>query len=269
MSNWPLLRTTAFAQSVTFTNADGTRASPPLPGAVNTRGAWGQLTAATPYAADGMMMTVNCTNNESRRYLFSLGIGPVGAEVPIAEDIFVDLTTGFRGGHGRFWIPVRVPAGVRLACAYQANDVTYGNVGEWPNFSLWLMPANPLAPVGFAGYDTINVNRATTNLGGILLSGAYGGGAIVEVVGSTSREYRAVMLGNGRQVDGVVDLYVGAAGAEVPLVEKQLGQASFDGVTLGGQMHHPVPVRIPAGSRLSMRQWGGSVNQPVLLHLFY
>ncbi len=108
-------------------------------GAINTEGAWAELSAATAYQMKwinvGVFHDATAVVTGSGM-LLDLAIGALGAEVVIVPDIVLRASVDTDGaGPEVSPIPVDIPAGVRLAARLQASIAagtsTVWDVGVW------------------------------------------------------------------------------------------------------------------------------------------
>lgn len=101
---------------------------PASPGAINTKGAWTEVTAATTSAHGRLNVSFGLasTNSTSCSGLLDVGYGPSGSEVVIMPDIPYNVTAGEEVLALLALCSARVnlPSGVRLAVRIQSNSVT-------------------------------------------------------------------------------------------------------------------------------------------------
>lgn len=91
------------------------------PGAVaNTKGAWTELTSSAPFQSSGILLTIQPNANyvANTASLFDIGIGAAGSEQILLPDIAYN-TTGY-GWSYRYFLPLAIPAGVRVAARAQS-----------------------------------------------------------------------------------------------------------------------------------------------------
>jgi len=119
----------AFAAAVTYGADAGNSNGTPLtaPGAVNTKGDWTELTAATerdhrlivPFAGKP-----NGTANNAANGLIDIGIGPAGSEVVVLPDLRYEIYTSEVFATINPVLPCRIPAGTRIAARYATTSTS-------------------------------------------------------------------------------------------------------------------------------------------------
>ena len=217
----------------------------------NTKGAWTELLASTVEDYDALLVHyAAATSNVS--YLVDVGIGGAGAEVPIVSDIHTSI-----GNNASEWfvVPRAIPAGTRVSmrCASstlssQVRGALVGVKGGW------------FYPQGGGDISTYGANAADSG-GTQLDAGATANtyGAWVQLTASTAADMKALCaklggINNATPTtgQGLLQLGVGAAAAEQPLVEIPFNM----GTTIDNYGPLPefwFPVSVPSGSRLAAR----------------
>lgn len=237
-------------------NSNGTSFS--ASGTINTKGAWTQLIASTANVID--LLYVYIQENNSLPWLIDIGIGGAGSEVVLIPN----LTLGGqdRGSEFRILVPLHVPKGSRLAVRYQAGTITQSFVINVQGFG-----ANQR---GFTGVDDIGTALATST--GTQINVAGGGntfGSYTTMSASTTRDYVGLFVCNSVTSGGggtyMFDVAVGSAGNE----QIVLINAVFNGDNTCLSGYTFVPVAIPAGSRLSMRQSTSNNGPPSPFYIIY
>jgi hypothetical protein len=234
-------------QGVDLANTRGTT----VVGGANVYGSYVQLVASTPADTCWISVTAqtNGSPNNGNQGLIKLAVGGAGSEVDIVLDlVFFYGTTGF-AETGTYSFPISIPAGSRISAACKSNsDTWYVNVLLFDGAFHQSEGAAGVDPMGVSGIHGTNITTGSANA-----KGSY-----VQFSASTARDYLGLMVGfdaaGGASAGGVgpilLDIAVGAAGSEVIIVPNKtsgvLNQAVAD------QTFIPVPV--PAGTRLAMRQ---------------
>lgn len=276
MGDWPLA---SGFRSETFNVANG------APGVLNlvtssatahTKGPWTQLSAATGFNAAALLLHLGTGFNDTR-YLVDIGIGTAGSETVIVPNLMVGIPSGIC--HSIF-LPLSIPAGVRLAARSQDN---FGSSTVMITGSLFAggfanMPA-------FSGLTDYGTNTATSG-GTTSDAGATANtkGAFVQLTASTLYAHKGLLVAAMRPTPGtamaadyaqLTDVAIGAAGSEQGLMFNLRQVASIaTGGTSGasGSMtplgrgllnpaYHPIfPCDIPAGSRIALRHQSSSIN---------
>jgi hypothetical protein len=95
-----------------------------LPAAINTKGAWTEITAATSASIRWLVPLVvgNSTDTAwvaNHRGLIDIGVGGSGSEAVIVPDVGFGAFNNEAILHFPVTVPVRIPAGTRLAARYQ------------------------------------------------------------------------------------------------------------------------------------------------------
>jgi hypothetical protein len=229
------------------------------PGAsANTKAAtWTELIASTDYAANWLLVHLgqSTVTGASSGVLVDIGVGGSTAEQVLVPNLRYAQTSTAQYVTPSYLMPLRIPAGTRLSARSQSSTGS-GSL----KITATAISGGVAAPPGFGRVEAAGANTATS-LG---VSIDCGGSAHTDVVGqliaSTGFAYRWLVLSVGVSSDVVtaaatsflVDICVGAGGAEVPIIN----DIYFHGST-GTDMPHPVtvgfPVAIAAGSRLSAR----------------
>lgn len=227
-------------------------------GVTNTKGAWVEQVAATAQDVAVIEVWSNIRVGVAGNFtgmLLDIGTGAAASEVVVVPDVVVG--EHFGGGEFqyscRYWLPVHIPTGTRIAARNQATVISdtyqpmmilyYGTAfGRFRGFpqatALGLTPASSSYP---------NSGNLTDN-------------AFTEVVASTAERYYGLTAHfcgvNGvglSTINVLVDVGLGGAGSEV-VIGKYLIRTS-DTETIVGITGPPFIERdIPAGSRLSLRK---------------
>jgi hypothetical protein len=218
-----------------------------------TEGNWVEMIAATAHEATGLMITAWLGSN-TRTAMLDVAVGAGGSEVVIAENLPVsrpfDAATN---GLMTVMLPLAIPAGTRIAVrgygsgavnAYVTVTVLQGSyLGHAPyRRATTYGAAQPYLTLVDAG-STANTKSAWT-----------------EIVASTTAPIKLLYLlygpesstahGGGGESTSLVDIGVGAAASEVVVLANLAvsRQRPYVPHVLG-----PIPVDIPAGSRIAVR----------------
>lgn len=219
-------------------------------GAINAKGAYVQIVAATPYASSRLHFTIVSSGASAPFYLIDVATGAAGSEVVIAGNIAV-MTSAFLIREF-ITISVDIPNGSRLSVRTQASAA-----GQTMS-SGWLLEDRPLAtlanPVTYGAVTA--ASRGTQIDPGAVVSTK---GAYVEFTASTiTRIDRlaicATMAQAGTSIGSFqswhLDIATGAAGAETVIIPNLV----YPGLSnIMGPGIVELPVSIPAGTRLSAR----------------
>ncbi len=217
----------------------------------NTKGAWVEFSASTPFDAVGVLMFFSLPGPAGR--LIDLGVGGAGSEVVVVENILRTVGGTFSADH--IFLPIAIPQGSRLALRQQST--TGSHVSE---VTLMLVAGNFAHSSGF--HRATTYGAATADSGGVSVDP--GGtintkGAYSEIAAATARAAKSVLLLIGNWANTamsnaawLIDIAVGAAGSEV-VVAADVFVTSFtgsDSIVPGAIL---LPISIPAGARLAVR----------------
>lgn len=225
----------------------------------NTKGLWFEMTPSTPYDTNGFFLTFGAGNVPSADYtssLIDLAVGADGSEVPILNNVpFLRR----RGGWQQAFFPVSIPSGTRLSVRIQ-NGVA--NQREARAF-MQLMRRNFTSfPSQSTRVSTLGANVADSGGAEIDPGGSLNTkGAYTELTAATEYPLKWIIIFpfianlNSVAADGhfLLDVAIGANGSEtiiihdLPLTETVSTDAIYPDV-IG-----PLPVHIPAGSRVAVR----------------
>lgn len=94
-------------------------------GSANTKGAWSQLTAATPFDIQWLVVCITNQNNSATTtaiFAIDIGIGAGGSEVVVIPDLFTVVDSGIDTPEPQYYsFPVSIPAGSRVAARAQTG----------------------------------------------------------------------------------------------------------------------------------------------------
>lgn len=230
-------------------------------GTAHTFGAWTQLTGACPI--NGEAFRVVWATQHQMRTILQIGIGPAGAEQIIATIPQVPQyqTSGSALAAYAFVLPVRIPLGVRVAARIQ----TGGSGLDANKLTLTVFGPSGLFPVGGSCLDAFGVQYSDTSMVGVQGAEYHAWSGWVEVVSSLAYRPRAIAVGIGSGIGSStlvpnaypsVEVGVGAAGSEVPIVQNFIAARWPD---WNGHISIPLSaVNLPEGSRLSVRVRSGT-----------
>jgi len=219
----------------------------------NTKGAWVQAIAATPFAGSGLMLTPGRSGVGD--LLTDIAVGAPGAEQIIINNLLFStpLTTMFRQLYS-FILPLRIPAGSRLAMRSQASTAA-----STASLAIQLLVGGFLFPMPLSYVDTYGANTADS--GGQMVdpgSTVNTKGAWVELSASCNR-MRMMLIATGSRLNTtmgsavwLMDIGVGAAGSEVVVIPN-LMLASITGSGIYPKYIGPLPMHIPVGTRVAVR----------------
>ena len=217
----------------------------------NTKGAWAEIHASTPYPIEGFWLSLDYGNNTANRdQLIDIGIGASGSEVVLVSNIY---GTYDAGSTHLYYIPLSVPAGTRISARSQSNSNRQAGVQIIPNYgSFYNLPTYGRATT--YGENTTDTGGVEVDPGGTV----HTKGAWVEITASTTYPIKGLTIHTGSKFNGtmvaaswLLDLGVGAAASEVIQIADLSMQSSASETMQphGGTLS----CAIPAGSRIAIR----------------
>ena len=260
MTNWPSGINGARWESAGVSAASTAGALLTANAVANTVGNYAQLIAATAFHASGIMLTLSNNNTAAATYLVDFAIGAAAS-----EQILVSGLHSSTGGNANTtpvtaFFPLSIPAGSRLAARCQSSTggatirlhglLLGGGFGQ----------AIPGSIVDTYGANTADSGGTSIDPGATINTE----GAWVEMTATSTRPYRAVLLGVGNQNNAAMstarwlfDIGVGAAGSEQVVVPDIMVGATAAEDNLFQLLFGPYPVDIPAASRIAVRSQSG------------
>lgn len=222
--------------------------------ATNTKGGWVELSAATAFAAEAVLVTIGGSVAGSPSQLIDIGIGAAASERVVIPDLLLSNRLGHPMSVGP--IPIRIPSGSRLVARCQSTSTA--NI---PKVTVTIMSANLSGLSGFSrmtayGITTADSGGTSVDPGGT----ANTKGAYSELTSSTTHPISVLFIAIAAQANAALtdaawlcDFSMGAAGSErIILPDQWVGtQTASDVIT--PSFVGPIPVSIPAGTRLAAR----------------
>lgn len=230
-------------------------------GGANVKGAWVELTPASPIQADGLLVVISGGLGVGDS-LSDIALGAAGAETIIAPNLFasqVRYVGGLDIGSGSFYyLPIAIPAGTRIAARQQNRS----NVAIY--MTVTLVRQSGLASQGLgtvSAYGAVTANSGGTSIDPGAVANTKG--AWTELTAATAADIHALALALGGQHNAartgagwLLDVGIGAAGAEVVLLPDLSFSSSNVFNNIGGlwpSLFGPIPCYIPAGTRIAAR----------------
>lgn len=221
-------------------------------GSINTKGSWTQIVASTNYDVEFIYhVSSNMTaNGVTTGGLLDIGTGAAASETVIVENIFV-------GGCGLVGvspqplvIPIRIPAGTRVAARLQSNTASRNNESFWAFMGGSNVPTYPL----YTGVETIAANTATSG-GTAHTAGNTGTESSWTNIGSAiTQNWRAVQLHVGTPsgtVSNSLAYHFEIGYSSTKLHEYLVGTGGNENSTIFPYI--PLPCNIPAGTQMQIR----------------
>jgi hypothetical protein len=222
----------------------------------NVKTGWTQLIASVPFDLGGVVLQI-LVETLNRDVLVDLGVGSAGNEQPILSNLAAFSSSAF--STAQYIFPVLVRAGDRLAIRAQSNpnsttvDVQAQGWGQTAG-------AEPYQRVVTWGADTSDSGGTSVDPGAV----ANTLGAWSQLVAATTFDVCAIMVGlqnqrNNARTSGSwrVNVGVGSAGNEQVLIpDLYVGVHATPDFPCIGSIG-PLPVSIPAGSRVAVQAMTG------------
>lgn len=256
MGNWPIQQATQFDQEG-IASPGATTGTLVTGGAANTKGAYATISAAIPFSAVGIIVSVG-SKSATGDYLLDIAIGAAASESIIIPNLSV---TGPAYSAAFYYFPIRrLPAGVRLAARCQSTSAS-ATLGVY----VTLIGSGFLDLPGFSRVEALGANTADsggTGLTNPTVINTFPAWTQVahptNAGGVTSFRYQWIVMAIGNQNLGtrtsgqrfLFEAGVGAAGAQHTLLP-----AAPLGTPTGGLVPssaYGFPCDIRAGSAL----WG-------------
>jgi len=225
-------------------------------GLSNAAGAWTEIITSTAAEASWIQVAAYSASSAGRApaILLDVGIGGAGAEVAVISGMQVGMvsTTG-----GLPWMPLRIPAGTRVAVRAQNSDTLPTSMGVTV-CTAGAAPGTTPPPI-----TSLSASPATlaTSRGALVTTSGW-----TEVIAATPMPYRMLVLcigGGGdptySSVEALHDLGVGAAGSEVVVARSVWGESSTESRNWRGGPTYAVG-SWPAGTRVVARSNQGATN---------
>jgi hypothetical protein len=225
------------------------------PGTNNTKSAWTEVSASTPFDAAGFWVNVYHTGTTGFQ-LLDIGIGGPGSEIVLLPD-WPCMRPAMPWGLGSQWIPLRIPAGSRVVARYQASAVA----GATMKIGM-VLAAESFAGGTFDRCVALNINSANSfGTNKLDLNGTPDTeGAWTEMSAAVPFDVKALLWiprchtsQPAANVAHRFDIGIGAAASEVEIVS-DLPSYSNSSVLTPYHHRYLLPISIPAGVRLSARQ---------------
>jgi len=226
-------------------------------GAANTKGAYAEVVASTAFDAHGLLVIFSNGSASYLDYLVDVAVGASGLETIIAENLHAGAGDGAQTIDATgYLLPIFIPAGTRLSARVQSSGAS-----ATLRIVIVLLGAGFITPPGLGRVTTYGANTADSGGTQIDPGGtAHTKGAYSEIVASTTNPIRQLTIAMGNMANALrttalwlVDLAVGAAGAEQVLIENIMLNCGGSVDLIQPQVFPPLGVNIPAGTRLAAR----------------
>ena len=223
----------------------------------NTKGLWTDLIAQTSIKADYLNVMVRMVGTVD--VLVDIAHGPAGAEQIVAANLCASppgSSGGFPGSPYYEMLPVSIPPGSRIAARVQGSGAS-----SFTSLTATILDAGEVPRESARRVETAGANTADSGGTSIDPGGSSGTkGAWAQMVAATEMRWDAVIVGLQNQLNAVrssfswaFDIGVGPPGGEVVVVPDINVISLTTNDALSRATFGPLPVRIPAGSRVAMR----------------
>lgn len=222
-------------------------------GAANTKGNWAVVSAATPWEAHGICVSLAIKSSGGDQ-LVDIGMGTAAAECVIVPNIY--WTGGSSSSYNKcFWFPINIPAGVRLVV--RGQSIAGATTG---------LASVCLFQHGFMGVPScgtiVSLGANTGTTGGIALGAPAGNntwGAWTQVIASGTQHFNWIMpvfgdagvttRTSGQRFFGQIGM--GAAAAEIAIGPEYPWSSSS--TAFSTNMWHGFWTDVPASERIVAR----------------
>lgn len=233
-------------------------------GSANTYGSWVELASAAPFDVDQMLVQLG-RGSLSTSYALDLGIGASGSEVVIAEKLRVSVGATF-GDSALFVLPLRVPAGERLAVRCMSSGSS-----KTSSMQLTLLAGEFGGRAG--GMSRVETIGGSDSTGEEVACANGSKGSWVQMVAASAFRYRQLLVASTipgtrsltSSYRSAFDIGVGAAASEQVVFQDLFGSSY---TVMAPPWYGPLPVDIPAGSRVAVRGQSLGPSQNFRLTLY-
>lgn len=226
----------------------------------NVKGAY-EAVYTTVYDFDGLLVNFSPATLAVRDYLCDISIGAGGSETIILPNLLYSASTVYE--YAPYYFPIHVPGGSVIRARTQCSTGSSGHEIFFFGFGSSFDGLSGCSRVEALGVNTADSGATSVDPGGT--TGVLG--AWTQIAASTSFDYRYLIIAFGNQANGArtsmvgdVTIGVGAAAAEVNLIETVRFGAHSTTDNLLPHVYPPFPVSIPAGTRISARAVNYSTN---------
>lgn len=261
MSNWGLWRGGGKSETAGLVTADTSLITCATSATANTKGSYTELIASTAFDAVGFYCWPYGPSLDSGQEvdhsLVDLAIGAAASEIDILSNMsFCGEAVDGAGswGAGMLYFPIAIPAGTRLSIRAQHSIA----VVDFFGCQVILCGYSPFMPRQAGPAITYGVITGTSSGTALANPGtADNFGAWTELDASIARPIKLAYIYVTQEDDTTtrfgVELGVGAAASEITKTSEILSFAGARGGTSSPMCYGPIPVNIPAGTRLSAR----------------
>ena len=228
-------------------------------GVANAKGNYTQIIASTPFDAQGFLLTAYANSNQD--CLLDVAVGAATEQVIVPNFLLSFCMNNPTG----VYFPIPIPASTRVTMRTQSGYASQNQYGQITLLSQGFLPGAPLGRVEAWGADTTDSGGTSVDPGGT----AHTKGLYSQLIASTAFDVRAVIIvigGGGTRYRPtyrwLVDIAVGAATEQIILPDIGFGAegaSNFYG-DIQPKTVGPLPVHIPAGTRVAARAQCNDLN---------
>lgn len=268
MADWSLLADGQRVENAGANLAASRGTSVTASATANTKGSYAQLIASTAFGANGILIMLD-DQAALIDYLIDIAIGGAGSEQIIASNLLASGATGTIAYGINYFLPIEIPAGSRLSARCQSGSA----VANVVRVSAMLFGQGMNAPSGLSRVDAYGA--ATADSGGVSIDPgavAHTKGAYSQIVASTNAQTQYVTIAIGNQqntartsASWLVDVAIGGAGSEQIILPNLTLNCSSSPDVVAPQCYGPLPLSIPAGTRIAARAQSDLVTATVRL----
>jgi hypothetical protein len=220
----------------------------------HTKGAWSELVSSTSANASYIVIQVSSagTSGVDTSALLDIGTGASGSETSLISDVAVGGASASVATIGQlaFGVPIKIASGTRLSARIQS--IVTG--GRQMTVSVWVFDMGDYAAAP-TSVDVLGTSTGTS--AGTAMSGA--SGTWVQIVASTSRAYRAVVLIPSTSTNAAASIITefrlgtGASGSELEVGRTFANFTNAEQAATNTRLPALIAGAIPSGARLSVR----------------
>jgi hypothetical protein len=220
----------------------------------HTKGAWVELISSTSANGSYIVIQVSSvgTSGVDTSALLDIGTGASGSETSLISDVAVGGASASVATIGQlaFGVPIKIVSGTRLSARIQS--VVTG--GRQMTVNVWIFDMGDYA-VAPTSVDVLGTSTGTS--AGTAMSGA--SGTWVQIVASTSRAYRAVVLIPSTSTNAAASIITefrlgtGASGSESEVGRTFANFTISEQAATNTRLPALIAGAIPSGARLSVR----------------
>lgn len=221
--------------------------------AADTKGSYAEIIASTLFDSLLSVFTFKSSQANSRDFLVDIAVGAAASE----QDVISNILVSGRANSEVFMAPLLIAAGSRISARCQIDSGTGLVIDVTARlFGKTFLNSAPLGRSISYGPNTSDSGAVSIDPGGV----ANTEGSYSQIVASTDNPIRAAIIAIGGQANNsrttaswLVDLSTGAAASEQNVVEDMLVSTDASGDDMRPQYFGPIPLNVPAGTRLAAR----------------